>query len=345
MQRKYNILIHTIFWFIMLLLVGLETIPSFGKLTYSIIAADYIIYIIFFFVIFYSFYFCIKKEHLNKKRIRALIIFGLMFIVFITVPTGFIYILILDKEVLNLSGNAFILQFTKYCISFLETSFLFGMSGALMKIALLWYDNVMKQKEMEKQLFAGELALLRSQINPQFLFNTLTSIRTLIEQKPDKAIYSIENLSEIMSYMLYETSAEKVFLDDEIDNINNYLNLQRVWYNPDFISIEVAEDTNGLKVPPLIFMPFIENVFTYGDTSPRTPGIKISLKVTDKTLSFDVMSYAKGSKEETVIGFSMQSMKRRLDLLFGNNYTIEMKSEGNNNLIKLNITDIKGFSI
>jgi len=126
---------------------------------------------------------------------------------------------------------------------------------------LLWYDNVMKQKEMEKQLISNELALLRSQINPQFLFNTLTNIKSLIALQPEKAIYSIENLSEIMNYMLYETSADKVLLQDEIDYINNYLNLQSVRYDKDFISFEVTGVTNGLLVPPLIFMPFIEKTY------------------------------------------------------------------------------------
>jgi len=337
MPRKHIILVHTIFWFTMLFLIGLETIPSYGKFSYGIIAADYVIYMISFFIMFYSFYFFIRKQHLNKKNIRTLIIVGLLVVILITVLIAYTYVLILFKEVFNLNGNAFLLEITIYCLSFLETNFLFAMSGALMKIALMWYDNVMKQKEMEKQLIAGELALLRSQINPQFLFNTLTSIRALIEQKPDKAIYSIENLSEIMSYMLYETSAEKVFLEDEIDNINNYLNLQRVRYNPDFISFDVTEDTNGLKVPPMIFMPFIENVFTYGDTSHRTPGIKITLKVAYNILSFEVMSYAKENKGESTGSFSLKNIKRRLDLLYGNNYTLEIKNEDKKNLINLKI--------
>ncbi len=338
MQRKHIILIHTIFWVTMLFFVGLETIPAMGKVTYDIIVVDYILYFISFFALFYSFYFFIKKEHLNKKRIRALIIFGLLFVLFINIPIAYIYVLSLAKEIFNLNGNAFLLDFTKYYMSFLEINFLFAMSGSLMKIALLWYDNVMKQKEMEKQLIAGELALLRSQINPQFLFNTLTNIRTLIVQKPDKAIYSIENLSEIMSYMLYETTAEKVFLEDEIDNINNYLNLQRVRYNPDFISFGVTGNTNGLMVPPMIFMPFIEYIFSYGDFPAITPGIIINLKVAENILAFEVMSYATKRKEETVSGFSLQSNERRLDLLFGNNnYTLKTQSENNIHLIKLEI--------
>ena len=323
----------------MLFIVGLETIPSMGKITYDIIAADYFFYVISFFALFYSFYFFIKKEHLNKKRIRALIIFGLLFVLFINVPISYIYVLSLAEEVFNLNGNAFLLEFTKYYMSFLESNFLFAMSGSLMKIALLWYDNVMKQKEMEKQLIAGELALLRSQINPQFLFNTLTNIKSLIELQPEKAIYSIENLSEIMNYMLYETSAEKVMLDDEIDYINNYLNLQRVRYNKDFISFKVTGVTNGLLVPPLIFMPFIENAFKFGDSFSRSPGIIINLDVTDNNLSFEVMNYIKenANQEKSESSFSTNSIRRCLDLLFGNNYSLEIKNESNKYLIKLKI--------
>jgi LytS/YehU family sensor histidine kinase len=246
-------------------------------------------------------------------------------------------VFLIAKEVFNLNGNAFLLEFTRYCLSFLETSFLFALSGALMKIALLWYENVMKQKEIEKQLIAGELALLRSQINPRFLFNTLTNIRTFIEQKPDKAIYSIENLSEIMSYMLYETSAEKVFLDDEIDNINNYLNLQRVRYNPDFISFEIKGDTSAVMVPPMLFMPFLEYVFSSRDFPEKTPGIVITINVNGNIVLFEVMNYNKENTdiEKSVNGFSLKSIKRRLDLLFGNNYTLETESDGNKNLLKL----------
>jgi sensor histidine kinase YesM len=323
----------------MLFIVGLETIPSMGKITYDIIAADYFFYVISFFALFYSFYFFIKKEHLNKKRIRALIIFGLLFVLSINVPIAYIYVLFLAKEVFNLNGNTFLLEFTKYYMGFLESNFLFAMSGSLMKIALLWYDNVMKQKEMEKQLVLGELALLRSQINPQFLFNTLTNIKSLIELQPEKAVYSIENLSEIMSYMLYETTADKVLLEDEINNINNYLNLQSVRYNKDFISIKVTGVTNGKYIPPLIFMPFIENAVKYADVLSQNPGIIINLDVRENNISFEVTNHVKENADfrKPENEFNTKSIKRRLDLIYGNKYNLEIKNENDKYFIKLNL--------
>lgn len=333
-------MIHTIFWFTTLLLVGLETIPSMDKFTYDIIATDYLLYVISFFTLFYSFYFFIKRDHLNKKRIRALILFGLLFVLLINIPITYIYVFFLAKEIFNLKGNAFLLDFAKYYMSFLETNFLFAMSGSLMKIALLWYDNVMKQKEMEKQLVMGELALLKSQINPQFLFNTLTYIRAMIETQPEKAIYSIEILSEIMSYMLYRTNAEKVILNDEIDNVNNYLTLQKVRYKTDLISFEVLGNRSRIMVPPMVFIPIIENIFWSVDHTPKPPAISMKLIVEESVISFEINYYLRENLEEEKYwsGNRIKSIQRFLDLQLGsNNYNLEIKSENNKYFIKLRI--------
>jgi two-component system, LytTR family, sensor kinase len=332
----------------MLFFIGLETIPSFGKYSYSDIAADYVLYAISFIAIFYLFYFFIKKEHLTKKGIRALIIFGLLFVFVISAPIACVYIYCLAKEVFELKGNAFLIEFAKYCLSFLETNFLFAMSGALLKVALLRYENIMKQKEIEKQFVKGELALLRSQINPQFLLNTLTNIKSLIETAPPKAIYSIENLSDIMSYMLYDSSAEKVLLEDEISYLENYLDLQKFRFkNPDFYELNVAgnvsgnitADISGVKVPPMIFMPFIEIALKNTDVFSDTPAIVINLNVSDNHLSFEIINHMIGNisgllneneKDVSII-------KRRLNLLFENNYKLEMKEEDKMYIIRLDI--------
>ena len=323
----------------MLTSTGLETIRLFGKEPFNFILGDYIIYVVSYLLFFYFFYFIISKKHLNKKKITYIIISGLLITITISLPVTYIYVYFMSPELLDLSGNEFLLKFGKYYFSFLETSFIFAVSGSLIKTAMLWYENVIKQKETERQLIAGEIALLKSQINPQFLLNTLTGIDNLIEISPEKAISSIENLSEIMSYMLYESSADKVLLDDEINYINNYLNLQRVSYNSNYIDFKVSRDASGISVPPLIFMPFIENAFKYGDGISQTPGVTIKLCVADNNLTFEVMNHIKENSNQlnTEDNTVNKSVKRRLDLIFGNNYSLETKTENDKYLIKLNI--------
>jgi LytS/YehU family sensor histidine kinase len=285
------------------------------------------------------YYFIISKELLAKKNAAFLIIPGLLITFIITVPVTYVYIYFLSDEIFGLSGKDFLLAFASTYFRILETNFMFVMSGSLLKIALLWYENIMKQKETEKQFISGELALLRSQINPRFLLNTLTYIKSLIAASPEKAIYCIENLSEIMSYMLYETSAGKVLLDDEINYINNYLNLQKVRYNPGYIGFEVTGKTTGITIPPLLFMPFLENAFKCGESFSESPGLLIALGMNDNNLSFEVMNYVKGDAGEIISGddFSSKSIERWLDLQFGNNYELKVQTKNCRQEITLNV--------
>ena len=313
----------------MLVSIGLQTIPSIGVKPWNIIIEDYLFYTVSFVSFFYMFYFFISEKHLKRKNVIILIVSGLLYTIILNIPISYLYIYVLIQNLFEMQGSKFLLNFGKYYISFFETNFLFAVSGSLLKTALLWYNNTMKQKEAEKQLVSGELALLRSQINPRFLLNTLTYIKSLIGAKPDKAIYSIENLSEIMSYMLYETSPQKVPLDNEIAYINNYLNLQKVRYCPGYISFEVIGNTAGILVPPLLFMPFLENAFIQGEGSMDTPGIVIILAINDNNLSFRVMNHVKENAEKVINeeGFSISSIKRYLDRQFGINFVWEAKNE------------------
>lgn len=321
----------------MLFITGLQTIPSFGKTDISIIVYDYLLYIASYVLIFYSFYFSISNKNHKKNKIILLLVSGLLFTIIIDLPITYIYLYILSPDVLALRGNEFRIMFTKYYMSFMESNFLFAVSGALLKTALLHYVNTMEQKESEKKLMLGDLALLKSQINPLFLFNTFASIRTLIKTKPDKAIHSIENLSEIMSYMLYDTTAEKIPLDKEINNIKKYLNLQSIRYNKEFIQFSVNGNTLGIYVPPLIFMPIIDNVFKHLNAASETSGVVISFEAQENGLLFSISCNHKENlnkaKLETCL--DLETIKKHFDLVFDNNYEFEIETEPALYILKL----------
>lgn len=340
MKRKHIILVHLIFWAVTLISIGLQVIPSIGKKTWDIIAIDYSIYIVSFVSVFYLFYFFISNQFPVKRKIVLLVLSGLLLTVILTIPVTYIYLFLLFPNVLELTEETFLLNSGKFYISFFETNFMFAVSGSLLKIALLWYENTMKQKETEKQLISGELALLRSQINPRFLLNTLTYIRSLIERSPEKAIYSIENLSEIMSYMLYETSADRVPLEAEINHMRNYLKLQEVRYTPGYITFKVAGDNFDLRVPPLLFMPFLENTFCAAqDNSLEIPGITITILTSGRNLTFAITNHITENEDryKDQCEFSINSVKQILDLQFGDNYTLETAKEYNKNLIRFRV--------
>jgi two-component system, LytTR family, sensor kinase len=339
MKKKHSILLHVLFWTVSLISSGLEDIPYIGKEPVNHMIFDSVIFAFSYIPIFYSFYFFVSNKYLKKEHAKYLIIFGLMLTVFVSVLFAFIYIFLLKRELFALSGNGFLLEYSKYFYEFLETNFIYALSGSLIKIAILWYESMLKQKEIEKKMVSSELALLKTQINPEFFVSALVEIKNRTEQSPETAINIIDNLSEIMSYILYEASADKVFLDKEIKYINNYLNLKRIRYGPGFIDFKVTGNTSGIMVPPLLFMPFIENAFKNGYAFFKTPEIALNLDARKNNLSFEIINEVKENSDEikSEDDFKIKQIKRRLDLLFENNYSMEIKHKKNKHITKLNI--------
>jgi two-component system, LytTR family, sensor kinase len=339
LKKKNIILIHAAFWVLITAVRVLETVPTLGKYPVNIIAGDYFIYAASYVSFFYLYYFYITKEFLARRKTAFLIIMGLSALLIATIPVTYIYIYFISENVLTLSGKNFVFGFGRQYFQILETNFMYTVAGALLKTALLWYENVIKQRETEKQFIAGELALLRAQINPRFLFNTLNYIKSIIDSLPNKAIFSIENLSEIMSYMLYETAAEKVSLDSEISYIKNYISLQSVRYKPGFIDFKVTGDTSGKLIPPLLFMPLLENAFISGESFSGSAGINTIMDIRDNNLLFEINNNTNENIGSNLpdYSFDRKSIERWLDLQCGNNYSFEIKNEDNKHLIKLNI--------
>lgn len=186
--------------------------------------------------------------------------------------------------------------------------------------------------ELEKQSMKSELALLRTQINPHFLFNTLNNINSLIRKDPDKAGQSLVKLSEIMRYMLYDANRESVFLTHEIEHVENYINLQSIRLEKtDYVSFLISGDPTGISVPPMLFIPFVENLFKHGDKNLPAPGFIINLKTTPNSIIFKTQNQIKtgNGKKDDSSGIGINNVRRRLDLLFPGNYLLEIKSENN----------------
>ena len=340
MNRNKIIIVNSLFWVIILISSGIETIPAINKFSVQIIVGDFFIYLASHLFIFYFFYYIFGKEYFSKKSILYLFIAGLLFITLITLPVTYIYFYYINEEVFNLSGKSFYYAFIRVYLNILQSVFIYALSGSLLKLSINWYNNFLKQKQTEKDNIKNELAVLRSQISPKFLGDSLNRIKSIIESDPDRAINGIENLSEIMSYMLYETSSEKVPLDDEINYINNYINLQKVRFTPGFIELNINGVTSGIKVPPLLFMPFLEHTFSSAsDNKTEFPGITINLNIHNSGLVIESVIISGNDSEDIVYdnAFSIISIKRFLDLQLKNKYKLYTSELDNKNYLKLEV--------
>ncbi len=342
MEKKTLIKLHIIFWIILssILIFGIyiNNIAAYSAHRYGTLSVK-ILLIIF---TFYAFYFFVTQKVFSKKGLISLISFQIAYLIVF----GFIFTFLtyLPFAYIKSPDNPF-----EYTISngmkdriFASVAYITMVStiGTLSKVALIWYRNQIKQKETEKQNISNELAMLRAQINPHFLFNTLNNIKSLTKSLPSKAINSVDKLMSIMQYMLYESSQETVPLVNEIGHINNYLDLEKIRYsNPAFIDFKISGDYSEILIPPLIFMPFIENAFKHGNRLCPVPGINIKIDVQKSNIRFEIINYTKDNIEAQSknSGFGLANIRRRLDLLFGNKYELNITNENNTYSVKLNL--------
>lgn len=186
-------------------------------------------------------------------------------------------------------------------------------------------DALLRQKtendkaNAELKLREAELKFLKSQIHPHFLFNTLNNLYSLALEKSDKTPDLIIKLADMLSYIIYDCSSEKVPLAKEIDFIKSFLELQRVRYSTCNISFKTEGNLNGKQIAPMILHTFIDNCFKHGaDKDSGHPWISIAVKLNDSNLLFEAVNSTKAEDEHDakLSGIGISNAQKRLDLLY-----------------------------
>ncbi|WP_435354151.1 sensor histidine kinase [Emticicia sp. SJ17W-69] len=188
---------------------------------------------------------------------------------------------------------------------------------------------------------AAELAVLKLQISPHFLFNTLNNIRWLARQKSERTEDSVVKLSQLLRYMIYQSSNDKVSLEQEIEHLHHYIDLQKMRLTDKHTVEFVCEGhTNGILIEPLLFIPFVENAFKYGLHHQEKSLIRIEIKAIENTLCFysenDI--FESNMPEETGdSGIGIQNVKRRLILHYPALHELNINSNNCKFIIDLKI--------
>lgn len=179
--------------------------------------------------------------------------------------------------------------------------------------------NEKQREEMEKLKLDAELAYLKNQISPHFFFNTLNNIYSLIEYDPKESQKAIVELSKLMRYLLYETGHETVMLKQEIDFLQHYFELMRLRVDEHVeIRAEFPEHTYDLQIPPLLFLPFVENAFKHGISYKEPSFIEVSMRLQLRSLEFTCRNSI-GQQTGSVLtesGIGLENIRKRLNLLF-----------------------------
>lgn len=189
-------------------------------------------------------------------------------------------------------------------------------------IRLLEYNAFISEEKREI-----EVKFLKSQLNPHFMFNTLNNIYSLVYFNSEKALPAIEKLSGIMRFTTYESQKDKIKLEDEINYIKSYIELEELRQNNDFfVKLNIAPGNLQVEVPPLVLSPLVENALKHGVWNADRP-VEILLKCTENKLFFRVTNLVGKKKKDQVPGIGIENLKKRLEIFYPDKHRLELKEQ------------------
>ena len=284
----------------------------------------------YFNVYFLSIYF-------NKKKFRTY--FSLLLL-----STIITIILELLKDAL-IYGHEFVL-FETFIATLWMYMFFVGISFVHI-IVLRWQKEEALKQQLREDKLSAELQLLKSQINPHFLFNALNNLLSIAEKHEQTEISTgIAQLSELLRFLLHDTSEERIDLFKEIEFIENYIKLNKLRFDatdPLDISFETSGTLEGISIAPAILIPFVENAFKHGIDIYNTSFVDIILFTTEKDIHFQCKnSLVKKNNANTTIGknsgIGLENVKRRLAILYPNKHELSINQHDNNYIVDLKLT-------
>lgn len=334
MKKSVIVLLHLVLWaFVFLTFFNIiNALQGFPKPAGYNPYSDYELYIrtsVTVFILCIPFYFGyfvtppLFKKNRRKPFIWLTIAFGIFFPIAMSIlDDGF--------------QKSAIMQ-SVFLFAFLNTFLILGIG---FRSLFGWIVQKNVQQKLEKQNLESELALLRMQINPHFLFNTLHNIDTLIKDNQLKASQALIKLSEMMRYMLYKTKKEQVTLAEEIAYIENYIALEKLRLkNPEFLLYNISGNYRSNKIAPMLFIPFIENAFKHSVDSNTKHGVKITIDINSNGITCNCenkMDKTDSTKDQTH-GIGIEIVKKRLGVLYPRKHELIINEYNNVFKVKLSI--------
>jgi two-component system, LytTR family, sensor kinase len=203
---------------------------------------------------------------------------------------------------------------------------------------VVYFNEQEKAKAIEMQQYQAqqaerlqsELAFLRSQISPHFIFNVLNSLTYLIHTNSPEAKSVVVKLADLLRYMLYESDDTRVGLTKEIDYLKNYIDLQQMRFADDVdVRVHLQCSEHG-SIEPMLLIPFVENAFKHGIASIQDPFVEVRLHCNGETLCFEVQNRnnAASTSTDTLSGIGLRNVRRRLELLYPQSHQLAINDQG-----------------
>lgn len=188
-----------------------------------------------------------------------------------------------------------------------------------------WAINEKEKAERGKEQLSTELSFLKNQLNPHFLFNTLSNIHSLAYTQSKETPAAVMKLSEMMRYMLYDSNEPEVFLEEELSYLDGFIELQKLRSDrPVHLLVNFNRDCERRKIAPLLLIPFVENIFKHGHLYDPDNPAKIALNCTAGGLVFHAFNLKSTANRDRTSGIGIKNIRRRLELIYPGNHQLKI---------------------
>ena len=340
-KGNYTWLRHLLFWLIYVIVfstwAGFDVVVNFreGTETTLVFMPANLIYA------YGIIYWLVPKILIKEKYFEFLVMFCLWMLAGLVMNflTRYYILLPLRKGRPNLSFNYAYKEIFAFG-SFIVMNTI-GMFGGFIKFFKLWNTELQQKQFAEKEKINAELELLKAQLHPHFLFNTLNNLYSLVYEKSDRAPKMLMRLSGLLSYVLYECKADEVLLSKEISIIKDYVSLEKERYGDRLdVSLNFSGDIDNKMLAPMLFQPFIENAFKHG-TSEQLGKVwmSIDLSVKENQLYFKIINSCDNNATAILEkhGVGIENVKKRLELLYPENFQLQNGVENDVYIVSLSL--------
>lgn len=349
MKKSAIVLVNIGYWACYLILIGVILAMIYGtreSVEDSQIEGTFIT-IIFFALLpsilaFYSFYFFIFPRFNKQQNIFGSILMALSFALF----AGYVGFFILNKmfegQCLTGSGEGASDPF-ELTIFIAFIALISGIIALVIRGFITWFNEIKLKDELKQKNHEMEMALVKSQLDPHFLFNTINNIDVLIIKNAEEASDYLNKLSDIMRFMLFETKADEIMLSKEVEYINKYIELQKIrTSNSNYISFTLEGQVGGRVIAPMIFIPFIENAFKHTTNKKLENAISICILIKEESICLVCENKIDPNRKllQESNGLGNELIMKRLNLIYPKQHLLEV--ENKDNLYSVHLTIYNG---
>jgi len=329
-MRKSNVLIlHVSFWglfgLLYLMLIGFVTLSfeySINKSQLFFILQNAMVAVFVFYIAYFSAPFYLKK----KRRLCYLAVS----ILILAVMYSFI-----AKYINN--NSAYLLD----TVGVFTPPLILAFVAFIIRSVIELGKESLEKTEIEKESLLVQLELLKARINPHFLFNSLNNIDILIEENPKRASEYLTKLSDILRYVLYEAKDDVILLSAEIEQIKNYVELQKIRTdNARFVNLNIKGELTEQKIAAMLFMPFVENAFKHCRNKSVDNAVTIEFDIRSDVVRMVCENYYDSAKCSEILknnGLGIEIIKQRLNLLYPESHELVIDKSEHQFNVTLNV--------